>query len=491
MGEAGTGVWAMEKFRFYLFGKEFTWICDCSGLINFFETNELPTHQAQRWKLFMLRSDFTIVHRPDRMMRDVDMLSRYNNWVKEMGDTDKHEAMEAAEPATTQGHKLTALMLQSAQAPPLVQYRSAQGVGPAGAPLSELGSATATHRNIWTINLPRSTDESIANTGIQGIVMSRISIQKSRNEGELTPIEQAQISRAAKIHDKIHWIMTEFPIDETEATITTILELIAVAVRLHSLKGIILFLNDARSDKMHPIEKTICHFSDLTEWYSGSALIQNTTHAGGGIEKATRVVVIHEEMDPITAITATLEVHPSPANMNEALDSRPDIIDDYDWPNATELHQDPAEPYKARLAATTTMLKEGQTTTKRVFDPEHPGPSINEATRNQFHEAPFGVLLYDEIYGTFCRGIRPHEFLRLMGEPDDVQANNELTKDESYDRLKWRVPTTTLQWAAQTIFLTELDTVGPVNDPFNQRRGQAMSKVVIEGSQDSGEMTGK
>jgi hypothetical protein len=45
MGEAsGTGVWAMGKVRFYLFGKEFTWICDCSGLINFFETNELgPT----------------------------------------------------------------------------------------------------------------------------------------------------------------------------------------------------------------------------------------------------------------------------------------------------------------------------------------------------------------------------------------------------------------------------------------------------------------
>jgi hypothetical protein len=35
MGETGTGVWAMDKFRFYLFRTEFTWICDCSGLINF------------------------------------------------------------------------------------------------------------------------------------------------------------------------------------------------------------------------------------------------------------------------------------------------------------------------------------------------------------------------------------------------------------------------------------------------------------------------
>jgi hypothetical protein len=483
MGEAGTGVWAMEKFRFYLFGKEFTWICDCSGLINFFETNELPTHQAQRWKLFMLQFNFTIVHRLDRMTRDVDMLSRYNNWVKEMRDTDKQGAMETftknSQPETAQGHKLTALMIQPAQAPPLVQYRSAQKIGPIGAPLSELASATTTHRNIWTINLPHSTEESITITGIQGNVMSRMSTQINRTQGGIKPIQQAQNSRAAEVHGKIHWIMAEFPLDETDANVTTILELIAVALRLHSLKGIILFLNDARSDKMHPIEKRIRHFPGLSEWYSGSAVIQNTTHAGGGIEKATRMVVIHEEMEPITATTTTITLHLLPANMNEALDSRPDIIDDYDWPNATEMNPDTAEQYNVRLSATTTMFEEGQTLTKRVFDPEHPGPSIDNATQNQFHEAPFGALLYDEIYGTFCQGIRPHEFLRLMGEPDDIQAENEWTNDEFYDRMKWRVPTTTLQGAAQTIFLTELATVGPVKDLFSQPRGQANLPVLL------------
>jgi hypothetical protein len=73
--------------------------------------------------------------------------------------------------------------------------------------------------------------------------------------------------------------MAEFPLDKTKANITTILELMAVALRLHSLKGIILFLDDARSDKMHPIKKTLRHFPYLSEWYSGSALIQNATHA--------------------------------------------------------------------------------------------------------------------------------------------------------------------------------------------------------------------
>jgi hypothetical protein len=160
--------------------------------------------------------------------------------------------------------------------------------------------------------------------------------------------------------------MAEFPLDENKDNVTTILELIAVALPLHSLKGIILFLNNARSDKIHPIGKTIHHFSDLSKWYSGSALVQNTTHAGGGTEKATRIVVIHEEMEPITTIRTTFEVHPSPANVNEALCSPPNIIDDYDWPNATEMNQDTAESYRARLAATTTMPEEGQYSTQNT-----------------------------------------------------------------------------------------------------------------------------
>jgi hypothetical protein len=215
--------------------------------------------------------------------------------------------------------------------------------------------------NIWTINLPNSTKESIAKTGIKGNVMSHMSTKGNQNEGELTPIQQAEKSWSAIAHEEIHWIMAKLPLDETDSNITTILELITVALRLHSLKGVILFLNDARSDKMHPI-KNICHFSDLLEWYRGSALIENTTHAGGGIEKTTRIVVIHEEMDPIRAMTTTLEVRPLPANMNEAIDSRPDIIDNYNWPNPTEMHQDTKEPYRAQMAATTTVLEEGQTT---------------------------------------------------------------------------------------------------------------------------------
>lgn len=32
MGKAATGIWVIEKFCQYLYGKEFTWITNCSGL---------------------------------------------------------------------------------------------------------------------------------------------------------------------------------------------------------------------------------------------------------------------------------------------------------------------------------------------------------------------------------------------------------------------------------------------------------------------------
>ncbi len=78
VGEASTGIWAIEKFRPYLFGREFTWLTDCSGLRKFFEGDDIPTHMMQRWRMQLLRYDFTIVHRPGRMMFECDLLSRYN-----------------------------------------------------------------------------------------------------------------------------------------------------------------------------------------------------------------------------------------------------------------------------------------------------------------------------------------------------------------------------------------------------------------------------
>jgi hypothetical protein len=91
VGEACTGVWAIEKFRHYLFGREFTWLTDCSGVKKFFEGNDVPTHMIQRWRMQLLRYDFTIVHRPGRMMFECDMLSRYNQATEAWRENRQHD----------------------------------------------------------------------------------------------------------------------------------------------------------------------------------------------------------------------------------------------------------------------------------------------------------------------------------------------------------------------------------------------------------------
>ena len=78
-----TGRWAMLKFKRLLIGQKFTWIPDCSGSVKFFETDYEATHTIRRWKFELLRFDFTIVHRPGRMLTACNILSRYNTWTNE------------------------------------------------------------------------------------------------------------------------------------------------------------------------------------------------------------------------------------------------------------------------------------------------------------------------------------------------------------------------------------------------------------------------
>jgi hypothetical protein len=95
VGEAATGRWAMFKFRRFLWFRQLTWITNCSGLESFFEVDLLPTHHVQRWKMDLLRFDFTICPRPGRMLVECDLLSRYNTWTSEWRKQAEIEANKA------------------------------------------------------------------------------------------------------------------------------------------------------------------------------------------------------------------------------------------------------------------------------------------------------------------------------------------------------------------------------------------------------------
>ena len=76
VGEAAAGRLGISKNRHYLWGAHFYWLCDCSAvkaLVEYSGTN----YMLMRWAQELLGYNFSVIHRPERMMRDVDALTRF------------------------------------------------------------------------------------------------------------------------------------------------------------------------------------------------------------------------------------------------------------------------------------------------------------------------------------------------------------------------------------------------------------------------------
>ena len=117
-GEASTGVWAIDKLRVFLWGNWFGWMTDCEGLLKFFESDDLPTHAMQRWKMTLLQYHFDIIHRPSRYMKEVDALSRYNAMVTILKNTAALDLITAVAMARTAPPPVTAPVQLADPEPP-------------------------------------------------------------------------------------------------------------------------------------------------------------------------------------------------------------------------------------------------------------------------------------------------------------------------------------------------------------------------------------
>ena len=75
IGEAASGRWSIRQNRRYLWGCHFWWICDCSAIKEVLEYSDtIP--MVCRWVQELLGYQFTVVHRSNRIMVDVDSLTR-------------------------------------------------------------------------------------------------------------------------------------------------------------------------------------------------------------------------------------------------------------------------------------------------------------------------------------------------------------------------------------------------------------------------------
>ena len=74
-GEAACGRWAIAQNRRYLWGAHFYWLCDCLAIKEIIDyTGSIPV--ICRWAQELLGYEFTVIHRPHKMMMDVDALLR-------------------------------------------------------------------------------------------------------------------------------------------------------------------------------------------------------------------------------------------------------------------------------------------------------------------------------------------------------------------------------------------------------------------------------
>ena len=135
-GEAKAGDFATTKFRYFLWGKAFTWITDCSSLKAFFDQRDMPNHQLERVRMRMLCYQFTIVHRTSNMVKEVDLLTRYNRFATQFRSADEAPNIQENPILISMGNK---------HAPPIgTSNIPLSFVGPTSAPKTEAASRWST-----------------------------------------------------------------------------------------------------------------------------------------------------------------------------------------------------------------------------------------------------------------------------------------------------------------------------------------------------------
>ena len=414
IGEASTGVWAIRKFQRYLLGPEFTWMTDCSGLTKFLDSPDLPTHATQRWRQFLLRFAFTVVHRPDRMMKEVDTLSRYNQATATWRNATQSE--------------VGSIPIATSSIPIHIS-------GPTGQPPSRHMATTVQTCSIIILNAATSPVRSaLEHTCFFPHVVAELEDRSHWNitsdplaygpkrDGFISSKQFVQQWRAEPPSNRpsVDWIVAldSTALDCADGSMhqEDFMHLVEFAAAHLQLKAA-LWISAREARGSTPSTQTIQHWChSQLQWESCTTTIR-ATHHGAAIDGLFRILLLSNRVEVTRHFQVPTEIA---TPMLDALEFSP--------PMDEALHLlKPVRMAGARIALDEprqfASLQAENSNNSRfipVFDPMHPAPSLADKS-TAYHQSAFVLATPDDNFGQLFRGITQQELFNLLSLPLSVQ----------------------------------------------------------------------
>jgi hypothetical protein len=470
LGEPAVGVWAIEKFKHWLFGKEFTWLTDCFRLKTFFQSEDLPSHVAQRWRLQMLRYNFTIEHRPARMLWEADTLSRYNRW------TDQWRTEYQEKPT----EMITATMIATVKHDIAFSHEPIQIVGPALAPKTDQARVADTTRSIIVVNAGLSTaKQAIKDAGIECFIVAEADT-KFLEQDKIQSLAQLALESENTIPvpspEIVDWIIAETDTTWTKVEEEYLVRTILSSAKNRLLRAAILFVHDPGTNIRPSIATRLIETAETINFEVLCFKVHNERF-GGTIEKMHYCILMTESDTILENFKLDGFPDPRPQGMIECLDESQNILDDFTWPselrqvmeNRPTHHDGLGFPDPSRANSILSVQAHGESDHVPMYNIDFPAPKLGNP-RNRFCKCEFGIAVNDEIYGPAFRGIRPHELLQLHGFSNEDARQLLLHEDyeDVMERLLTTVPRQSMQAITAALFLAEQKTGRSVNTDVDE-----------------------
>ena len=472
VGEAATGRWAMLKFKKFLLGREFTWITDCSGLRKFFETEYEATHTIQRWKLELLRFDFTIVHRPEKMLTECNMLSRYNTWTskwdrkatkeEEMNQHKKISAVafqgkrptgqvrydelcewiEETEEVERPMEKLRSMIAKLNEAAPIPMTRTNIRLeGPIEGEQTEMAKEIDDRRITWIIGAGASTMEGAAERiGISMQVTKRTDeVEEWQYRYDMPTLEKllVRINRQGK-KDRVDWLIIHLQRYRKEQIRQVCNEAKKAGVKTIMVMNTNSRNKDEYSETIHAVDE----LTDTWQWECMQNTLSNTQL--GGVLEAETNYWIYAPTAVITAMGATPkeDFGEAPRAMEDVLQKGDYVYDDcIPYVRKSEQPQIKTETKKGCYFAVEKGSiqywddeDQGKVKVEPVYDVSYPFPNLRKGTT-------FLVEAVDGVTSQRTRRVRQQELLEAVGfEKEKVDPEWKQQWSETAERLQTTTP---------------------------------------------------